>query len=73
MGRWGDGESIILRCYECHGEVANFNLKGDLELEIVGEVNCLEENIKGEVDTFIEPWKVKTFKLIMVNSTAPFT
>lgn len=59
-----DKETLILRCYECHGETANLDLKGDLKLDIVGEVNCLEEDIKTEVNTIIEPWKVKTFKLI---------
>ena len=56
-------KNIILRCYECHGETANLDLKGDLKLNIVDEVNCLEEDIKAEVNTIIEPWKVKTFKL----------
>jgi alpha-mannosidase len=56
-------ESIILRCYECHGKTANLDLKGDLELNIIGEVNCLEEEIKEEVNMVIEPWKVKNYQL----------
>ena len=57
----GKDKNIILRCYECHGEAANFDLKGDWE--IVAEVNCLEEEINQEVNLDIAPWKVKSFKL----------
>jgi alpha-mannosidase len=65
----GKGNNVFLRCYECHGETANLELKGDLELDIVNEVNCLEEDIEGEVNTMIEPWKVKTFKLDITRSS----
>jgi alpha-mannosidase len=54
---------LILRCYECHGETANIELKSDLNLDIVAEVNCLEAKIIEKVETIIEPWKIKTFKL----------
>ncbi len=63
IGKMGDFKNIILRCYECHGETANLALNGDLELEIIGEVNCLEEKNHQEVNTVIAPWKVKNFQL----------
>ena len=61
--RGGDWNNLILRCYECHGKIANLLLKGDLDLTIIGEVNCLEENNNQKVNTMINPWKIKTFKL----------
>ena len=67
--RQRDKESIILRYYECHGETANLDVKGDLKLDIVGEVNCLEEDIEEEVEPIIKPWKVKTFKLNIDKSS----
>ena len=60
-------KSIILRCYECHGKTANLALNGDLELEIINEINCLEEKNNQEVNTVISPWKVKNFKLNVRN------
>ncbi len=59
----GNSKNIILRCYECHGETANLDLEGNLKLEVIGEVNCLEEDNNQERNIFIEPWKVKSFKL----------
>ncbi|MDJ0897839.1 MAG: alpha-mannosidase [Xenococcus sp. MO_188.B8] len=58
-----DRENIILRCYECYGKTANLSLKGDLNLKIIGEVNCLEEDNNQKFNTKIKPWKVKNFKL----------
>ena len=58
-----DRENIILRCYECYGKTAKLSLKGDLNLKIIGEVNCLEEDNNQKFNTKIKPWKVKTFKL----------
>ena len=60
-------KNIILRCYECHGKTANLALNGDLELEIINEINCLEEKNNQEVNTVISPWKVKSFKLNVRN------
>ena len=61
--RPGKQKNIILRCYECHGATANLDLKGDLELAIIGETNCLEEENNQEINTVIEPWKVRNFQL----------
>ncbi len=62
-----ESKNIILRCYECHGKTANLDLNGDLELEIINEINCLEEKNNQEVNTVISPWKVKNFKLNVRN------
>jgi alpha-mannosidase len=55
--------SMILRCYECHGKTANIDLKSDLNLDIIAEVNCLEGENQERVNTIIKPWKIKSFKL----------
>ena len=58
--------SLILRCYECHGEKANLQLKGNLGLQLVSEVNGLEEEISSEINltnSTIQPWQVKSFHL----------
>ena len=65
--RKGEQDNIILRCYECHGETANLDLKGNLELKIIGEVNCLEDDNNQEINMAIEPWKVNNFKLNSSN------
>ncbi|ELS01809.1 alpha-mannosidase [Xenococcus sp. PCC 7305] len=57
------GSDVILRYYECHGEVANLALKSNLGLAISSEVNCLEEKNNQTVNLSIDPWKVKSFKL----------
>ena len=59
----------ILRCYECHGELAKLSLNSDLELAIADQVNLLErkkhssENITLEESIFIKPWKISTVTL----------
>jgi alpha-mannosidase len=57
----------ILRCYECHGEAAQFRLHSDLGLAIAHPVDLLERSPetpqpvpKGESFT-IEPWKITSF------------
>lgn len=63
-------QSFILRCYECHGETANLEeLRGDLKLDIVNEVNCLEEENEEKFNSIIKPWQVRTFQ---VNHTVDF-
>lgn len=58
----GGNKNIILRFYECQGETAKLDLKENLELEMIGEVNCLEDDNHQEMKMIIEPWKVKSFK-----------
>ena len=62
-----NNKNIILRCYECHGEAANLDLDGDLDLNVIEEVDCLEEKKHQNVNTTIEPWEVKSFRLNIVN------
>ncbi len=49
----------ILRCYECHGEPAELNLKGDFE--IVESLDLLERPI--DIPAPIQPWQIRTYKL----------
>ena len=57
-------QEIILRCYEAHGEKAQLNLQSDLNLQVDNVTNCLEtENIK-QTNHKVDPYKIKTFKLI---------
>ncbi|VEP18696.1 Alpha-mannosidase [Hyella patelloides LEGE 07179] len=58
-------KDVILRCYECHGETAKLDLKGDLYFSINSEINCLEEDTNQKVNTVINPWKIKIFQLNM--------
>ncbi|NER27177.1 MAG: alpha-mannosidase [Symploca sp. SIO1C4] len=59
----------ILRCYECHGESANFSLESDLELALVHQVDLLEiviplsQTSPSEQITKVEPWKIASFKV----------
>jgi alpha-mannosidase len=57
----------ILRCYECHGEEAQIQLNGDLDLAIAHPVDLLERPIdapemfaSGQIAS-IQPWKIATF------------
>ena len=57
----------ILRCYECHGESAQLELKSDLGLAIAHPVNLLEQPIpepqistEGQIIP-IEPWKIASY------------
>ncbi|HTL90639.1 MAG TPA: alpha-mannosidase, partial [Leptolyngbya sp.] len=52
-------DDYILRCYECHGEPAELNLKGDFEL--CESLDLLERPI--EISAQIQPWQIRTYKL----------
>ena len=54
---------IIMRCYEAHGESAQLELQGDLDLQLDFACDCLEANTEEMRSTKIEPYKIKTFKL----------
>lgn len=49
----------ILRCYECHGEPTELNLKGDFE--IIESLDLLEKPI--DLPTKIEPWQIRTYRI----------
>lgn len=57
----------VLRCYECHGEEAEIQLKSDLGfnlgLKIDGCLDLLERAIASN-NNQISPWQVKTFRVI---------
>ena len=61
--KFSHSQEIILRCYEAHGEEAQLNLQSDLNLQLDSVTNCLEKNTI-QVNDKIEPYKIKTFKLI---------
>ena len=54
----------ILRCYECHGEGSEINVKSDLGLTLDESVNLLEQPI-GTANGQISPWKVTSFRVLL--------
>jgi len=57
----------ILRCYECHGKLAEMSLKSDLDLAIAHSVDLLErptdtsEPLSEGQTLSVAPWKIATF------------
>ncbi len=57
----------ILRCYECHGQTAELELKGNGS--IAGTVNLLEDEIEADLadekqkKVSIAPWKISSFHI----------
>ncbi|MBV8883525.1 MAG: alpha-mannosidase, partial [Chroococcidiopsidaceae cyanobacterium CP_BM_RX_35] len=68
-----DPQKWILRCYECHGELAYLSLQSDLGLVLAHPVNLLEELVgthetSSTEQTFkIEPWKIANFTVLIKN------
>ena len=54
---------IIMRCYEAYGESAQLELRSDLNLQLDSVTNCLETDTI-QANNKIEPYKIKTLKLI---------
>ncbi|MGG6263423.1 alpha-mannosidase [Leptolyngbya sp. AN03gr2] len=52
-------DEYILRCYECHGEPAELNLKGDFE--IIEAVDLLERPLN--IPDKIEPWQIRSYRI----------
>jgi alpha-mannosidase len=52
-------DEYILRCYECHGEPADLNLKGDFE--IIEATDLLERPLN--IPAKIEPWQIRTYRI----------
>ncbi|MBE9011996.1 alpha-mannosidase, partial [Pseudanabaenaceae cyanobacterium LEGE 13415] len=52
-------DEYILRCYECHGEPAELNLKGDFE--IIETIDILERPLS--VPDQIRPWEIRTYRI----------
>ncbi len=74
----------ILRCYECHGDVAQLSLASDLELAkgfagapcaIAHQVNLLEEEVLTQNgQTFkLCPWKIASFAVSSIVGQKPKT
>ena len=61
--KFSHSQELILRCYEAHGEEAQLNLRSDLNLQLDSVTNCLETDTI-QANNKIEPYKIKTFKLI---------
>ena len=58
-----DPEKFVLRCYECHGEAADLNLKSDLDLTIDYSLDLLERFQNDAAPYLIAPWKIKSFSI----------
>lgn len=58
-----DPEKFVLRCYECHGESADLNLKSDLDLRIDHSLDLLERFQDDAAPSLIKPWKIKSFSI----------
>lgn len=62
-----EAKEWVLRCYECHGEEAEIQLKSNLgfnlSLKIDGCLDLLERAI-ASTNNQISPWQVKTFRVI---------
>jgi alpha-mannosidase len=56
----------ILRCYECHGQSANLELKTDLNLTQFGPIDLLERPLltpHSSLLTSFTPYQIRTFRL----------
>ena len=61
-------EQFIIRCYECHQEVAELNLQTKLGLSLGNAVDLLELNDSEPQNYIIQPGKIATFQLKAKNS-----
>ncbi|MEH2004776.1 alpha-mannosidase [Nostoc sp.] len=64
-----DPQQLILRCYECHGEIAELSLQSDLGLNLGDTVDLLERSSTTKFSSqqqilTIQPWKIASFKVI---------
>ncbi|WP_414549324.1 alpha-mannosidase [Anabaena sp. CCY 0017] len=56
-------QQFILRCYECHGEIAELSLQSDLGLYLGNEADLLEFNASEQQNLIIQPKKIVTFQV----------
>lgn len=68
-----NSEQYLLRCYECHGEAAQLEIKSDLEIAIAYPVNLLEQPThKSEQQTRkILPWKIASYLINQPKKASP--
>ncbi|BAU09560.1 hypothetical protein LEP3755_00310 [Leptolyngbya sp. NIES-3755] len=52
-------DEYVLRCYECHGEPAELDLKGNFE--IIESVDLLERPLN--IPDKIEPWQIRSYRI----------
>jgi alpha-mannosidase len=63
-------EQWVLRCYECHGDMAEFSLQGNLGLIIEDSVDLLERKLSVSESSpqhqrlTVGPWKIVSFTAI---------
>jgi alpha-mannosidase len=65
----------IIRFYEAHGEACQFDFQTSFNWQIHQEVDALEKTINSQMNSkekytqniLIEPWKIKTFRIINLN------
>ena len=63
-------ESWILRCYEAEGKKTELGVENILDLEVLGQINLLENNLdidQNQEQNLIGPWQLKTFRLKPIN------
>ncbi|GAX36275.1 alpha-mannosidase [Nodularia sp. NIES-3585] len=65
-----NSQQLILRCYECHGEIAELSLQSDLGLYLGNESDLLEFNSSEPQNLTIQPKKIATFQVNSL-STVP--
>ncbi|MEA5580292.1 alpha-mannosidase [Nodularia harveyana UHCC-0300] len=56
-------QQFILRCYECHGEIAELALENNLGLYLGNAVDLLESNSSLPQNLTIQPKKIATFQV----------
>ncbi|WP_414529218.1 alpha-mannosidase [Nodularia chucula] len=56
-------QQFILRCYECHGKIAELSLQSDLGLYLGNAVDLLESNSSLQQNFIIQPKKIVTFQV----------
>lgn len=66
-------DTWILRCYECHGQPATLQLKGELGVAIDRGVNLLEQpQLEATIQrkpSPIRPWQIANFQLHLISET----
>jgi alpha-mannosidase len=62
-------QNLIMRCYEALGTEAKIDLISDVNLELDGQIDCLDrKEIKHEQLKQIKPYKISSFKLKKISS-----
>lgn len=54
---------IIMRCYEAYGQPGNLTISGELNLQPINRVDCLENRQTGENNQTISPYQIINWQL----------